>query len=86
MGDMGDFFREVKQVKKLKRKSNMTYSTGKLDELGIKYESMNGGIHLIVEGAYSKIDFWPSTGRFYIRSKKKYSRGIKNMIKHCIND
>lgn len=83
MGDVGDDFKALKGMRKLKRQSNTIYSTDKLDELGIKYESKNGGAHLIVEGKHSKIDFWPSTGKFYIRTAKGYSRGINNLIKHC---
>ncbi|GAG54683.1 unnamed protein product [marine sediment metagenome] len=83
MGDVGDDFKALKEHKKLKRQSNTIYSTDKLDELGIKYESKNDGAHLVVEGTYSKIDFWPSTGKFYIRKAKGYARGINNLIKHC---
>lgn len=83
MGDVGDDFRALKKHSREKRQSNREYSSNKLDELGIKYESKNGGAHLIVEGAHSRIDFWPGTGKFYIRATKGYSRGINNLIRHC---
>ena len=55
-----------------------------LKDKGINFESKNGGAHLIVDGYECVIDFWPSTGKFIVRTGPK-GRGVFNMIeKYCI--
>ena len=82
MGDMGDYWRDVspilKEESKKRRKRNQNRSTSLLDENGIKYESKNGGMHLVVDGSY---DFWPSTGKWVNRKNGIYKRGVLNLIK-----
>ena len=84
MGDVGDYWRDVKdyqQKESRKRKrGNFVRSVMRLDERGIKYE-IKDGIHFIITHEGEKYDFWPTTGKFYVRSKKKYGRGVFNLLK-----
>ena len=82
MGDMGDMYNLFAKDRKEKRGSNNRYSTQLLIDSGIKFESKNNGVHLIVEGIKCKIDFWPSTGKFITRNGKR-GRGVFNLIKLC---
>lgn len=62
MGDMGDMFKDLNIEKKRKKRKNLEWSTNKLKELGVDFESKNDGILLIVKyGAYVA-NFYPSTG------------------------
>lgn len=79
MGDMGEVFNDLKQVKKEKRAANTQSSTEILKAEGFTFLSLNGGAHLVVAGN-GIVDFWPSTGLWIVRGGKK-GRGVKNLIK-----
>jgi hypothetical protein len=38
---------------------------------------------LIVYAANEIIDYWPSTGKWIVRSSKKTARGIKQLLAEC---
>ena len=82
MGDMGDMFREWDADKKAKKKSNLEYSTAKLKQLGVDFESKNGGVHLVITVNAEIIDFWPSTGKFKNRKETFYRRGLNQLLMH----
>jgi len=89
MGDMGDYWRDVKghfkERSKQKRQSNTDWSTQHLTNLGIAFESKNNGVHLVIKHNNKVVDFWPSTGRFICRSGKMDdydSRGINRLVKY----
>lgn len=79
---MGEVFNEWNKVKKEKKRSNKEYSTELLKNKGVKYESRNAGVHLIIHTEDGLIDFWPSTGKFITR-KGVSGRGVKNLLKLC---
>lgn len=81
MGDMGEMFREWDKVKKEKKLSNLEFSTNKLTELGVEFERKNCGAHLVINHGGKIVDFWPSTGKYKFRSRNKYCRGLKKLIK-----
>lgn len=81
MGDMGEVFRDWGKSKKEKKLSNLEFSTKKLTELGVNFERKNAGVHLVINHNGKTVDFWPSTGKYKFRSKKKYCRGLKKLIK-----
>lgn len=82
MGDMGDFWRDVKPFIKErsneKKRRNLENALKSLKDNNISYEEKSNGIHLVVEG---KIDYWPTTGKFIRRSDKKQGRGIRNLVR-----
>ncbi len=89
MGDTGDYWRDVKgylkEKSQQKRASNTEWSTNRLQELGIIFESKNDGVHLVVRHNGKVVDFWPSTGRFICRSGKMDdydTRGVNRLIKY----
>lgn len=89
MGDMGDYWRDVKDHLKdrgtKKRADNTKWSTNHLQNLGIEFESKNNSVHLVIKHNGKIVDFWPSTGRFICRSGKMDdidSRGIERLIKY----
>lgn len=86
MGDMGDYWRDVKPLLKeqsqKKRASNQENSTAILRALSVKFEQKNNGVHLIVKHNEKVVDFWPSTGRFICRSGKKDAYGVFNLLNH----
>ncbi len=84
MGDMGDDFRWLREQKKNKKIDNKIASTLMLQNEGIKFESKNDGLHLIVTGLNGEVfDFWPSTGLFRKRSNDHYSRGVRKLLRQC---
>ena len=74
---------QYKEERRTKRANNKIVSTQMLENSGIKYESKNNGVHLIVESANGKIDFWPSTGKWICRTGDK-GRGVTNLIKKIV--
>ena len=71
MGDMGETFRAWDEAKKKKKASNLEFSTEKLTKLGVEFESKNGGFHLVINHDGKLVDFWPSTGKYKFRTRKK---------------
>lgn len=74
-----DAYKEAKEDRRNKRLRNLEFSTKMLTDNGVKFESKNGGIHLIINHKNIIADFWPSTGKFQIRGKG-YSRGVRNLL------
>lgn len=79
--DLKDYFRDMKQISQEKRANNRHQSTILLEKLGVKFETKNGGTHLIVSGPNHLIDFWPGTGRWIPRCGKG-GRGVRNMLRY----
>lgn len=76
-------FKARKEASRKKKLSNQDWSTQKLVDEGIAFESKNWGNHLIVETQNGKVDFWPSTGKFIVRDTGKHGRGIRQLLKIC---
>ncbi|HEJ4320006.1 hypothetical protein PIGHUM_04436 [Pigmentiphaga humi] len=84
MGDMGDYWRDVrpamKEESQRRRSSNRESSSRLLTEAGISFESKNEGSHLIVSGQGAVVDFWPGTGLWIVRGSKERRRGVRQLI------
>lgn len=78
--ELSDIYKENKEAARVKKLSNLEFSTKLLTDNGINFESKNGGIHLIINHNNIIADFWPSTGKFQIRGKG-YSRGVRGLLK-----
>jgi hypothetical protein len=80
--DIGAGWAAYKAARQQKRRENMASSTAELQARGIPFTSHNGGVHLVVAGAW---DFWPSTGLWISRQagpngKKREGRGVLKLI------
>lgn len=80
MGDMGEFWRDVKpELKKEsqeKRANNLMQSLALLEQNAIPYNQLSP-THVRVKNH----DYWPSTGLFINILTKRRGRGIFNLIK-----
>ena len=81
MGDIGEVFKDYKEIGKSKKRNNLYRSTLILDNSNVIYKSKNGGAHLIIPFEDTFIDFWPSTGKYINRSGGRPGRGIFNLLK-----
>lgn len=81
--DMGDMWREIKSISKLKRASNREYAPAQLFKSGILCQQKNDGAHLIVYHRGGMVDFWPGTGLWIVRGQQKKNRGIRALISYC---
>lgn len=83
MGDMGDYFRETKelrkQISKDKKERNSKGSRAILSRNGIEFDEKSD-FHLVVKHNGRIADFWPTTGKFCIRGTNQYKRGVKLLI------
>lgn len=77
MGDMGDYFRDVREESKERKERNRMGATEALVTNGVPFTDHNNGIHLVVD---SRIDYWPSTGLFICRHTKFKQRGVQNLL------
>lgn len=80
MSDNTAHYDALKDQSKQRKRNNLEYSTRKLKESGIEFESKNGGVHLIVSQGLTTIDYWPSTGKFIDRGGDKSGRGVNNLL------
>jgi hypothetical protein len=57
-------------------------STVMLSKKNVDYTSHNEGRHLVVKGDIDEVDFWPGTGKWVGRDKKKTSGyGVDTLLK-----
>lgn len=82
MGDMGEGWDQWREMKQKKRRSNMAASTAMLTGAGVPFHSNNNGVHLVLCKGEERIDFWPSTGLWWIRGTSNKRRGIQKLIQH----
>lgn len=86
MSDIGDCFAGMKEASQERRAANRENSAERLKEAGIFYGTHNDGAHLtIIQGRY-RFDFWPGTGKYWVRfvgrdHPRKEKRGVFNLIK-----
>ena len=79
--DMGEMFNDWRAAKQQKKRENLASSTDILTQRGIRFESKNGGVHLIVYAGERVVDFWPSTGKWIVRGGRT-GRGVFKLLKH----
>ena len=69
-----------REIKRQKKRSNLAFSTRQLTEAGLTFKSNNYGVHLVLMKDAQPIDFWPSTGLWWIRGTSNKRRGIDKLI------
>lgn len=70
MSEIGEDFAALRESGREKKRSNLARSTQLLRDRGIKFESSNGGVHLVIRNAGRVFDFWPSTGTWRERDNQ----------------
>ncbi len=81
MSEMGEDFNAWKAAKREKKANNLSASTDILAKAGVNFTSHNNGVHLIVQHKDRLIDFWPSTGKWGVRSANLWGRGVFSLLK-----
>ena len=80
MGDMAEVWADFRAYKQAKKRSNLAHSTRQLEAAGIAFKVHNGGIHLVLTKGDQTIDFWPSTGLWWIRGTSNKRRGVQRLM------
>jgi hypothetical protein len=83
MSEEGEFWRDVNAARQEKRADNRQASAEMLKAKGIRFESNNGGAHLIVHALGLTFDFWPGTGLWMRRGTKQRNYGVERLIDAC---
>lgn len=78
--EVSEMWRAVREHKQKKKRSNLAYSTAQLTAAGLPFDSHNMGVHLVLMKGNQPIDFWPSTGLWWIRGSTNKRRGIQKLI------
>lgn len=71
-----------KEFSKKRKLNNKRQSTKILIANGISFTSHNNGIHLIISHNDKTIDFYPSTGKWIVRTVKVGGRGIFKLLEY----
>ena len=88
MGDMGEYWKDVKPVLKdmsrVRRARNRKNGESELFTRGIPFLKKNGGAHLIVypTDGMKRVDFWPGTGLWRSYWGSHEGRGIGSLLAH----
>lgn len=80
MSDMAEGWAEFRAYKQKKKRSNLAHSTGQLVAAGLTFTVHNGGIHLVLTKDDQTIDYWPSTGLWWIRGTSNKRRGVQRLL------
>jgi len=76
--EVKEYYTALRVQSSKKREDNRAYAIKRLDTVGVKYETKNKGLHIIIADRW---DFWPGTGKWRDRKCNKYCRGIESLIK-----
>jgi len=88
MGDMGDFWKDVRpqmeKASRIKRAQNRKRGETELFQRAVPFLKKNAGAHLIVHPEDSKLrcDYWPGTGLWRAYFGTKDGRGIESLLRH----
>lgn len=79
MGDMGDFWKDVRGARKESREKRYEYLVTWLDSQGWNYKWLDADKqHCRIEGEF---DFWPSTGKWKNkRGRKCVARNVQRLF------
>lgn len=80
MSEMAELWGDFRAHKQAKKRSNLAASTRLLEGAGIPFTVHNSGIHLVLTKGDQTIDFWPSTGLWWIRGTANKRRGVQRLI------
>ena len=80
MSEMAELWADFRAHKQEKKRSNLAYSTRQLEAAGIAFKVHNAGIHLVLTKGEQTIDFWPSTGLWWIRGTSNKRRGVQRLM------
>jgi hypothetical protein len=80
MSEMAEIWGDLRQIRQEKKRSNLAASTKILQQKNIPFVSNNGGIHLVLRRGEQFIDYWPSTGLWWIRGTSHKRRGITRLL------
>lgn len=64
MGDMGELYRDLRESRKEANRQRAAETPKKLAEAGLTWIEKNGGEHFIIMVKNTRVDLWPSTGRW----------------------
>ena len=86
MGDMGDYWRDVREHRKEAKSKRWNSNTKELERLAkagkLRFQIGNAGTgHMIVN---ENIDLWLSTGTWLVRGQNRRGHGFKQLL-HFIN-
>lgn len=79
--EINEIGKAIDEESKRKRASNRESSAEILKRNGIKFESNNNGVHLIIKRNMTVVDFWPGTGKYRIRNTGATGRGVFNLLR-----
>lgn len=80
MSEMSEIWGDLREMRQEKKRSNLAASTKMLKQRNIPFVAHNGGIHLVLSRGEQKIDYWPSTGLWWIRGTSNKRRGITRLL------
>lgn len=79
MGDMGEYFRDLKEHNKDHKENNLESNMKYLNDIEADYEVHNKGYQLNFETHLGTIAFYPSTNKWVLNSKTYYGNA-QNLV------
>jgi hypothetical protein len=80
MSEVAEMWGDLRAMRQAKKRSNLAASTRMLLDNGLQFVTHNGGIHLTLTKGDQTIDYWPSTGLWWIRGTANKRRGIARLL------
>ena len=80
MGEFAEMCRDLRSISAERRAHHRESSPAMLRGAGVRFETFNGGAHLVVESGNSRIDFWPGTGLWIPRDGTRRGRGVRKLL------
>lgn len=86
MGDMGEYWRDVKPILKERREKHVkrmgTSANRNIEKLGYPYTHHESNHQFAIETPKGIVDYWGTTGTWIDRKTKKRGKGLHGLRKH----
>jgi len=86
MGDMGEYWRDVKPMLKERREKHVermgTSANRNIEKLGYPYTHYESNHQFAIETNKGIIDYWGTTGTWIDRKTKKRGKGLRGLRKY----
>ncbi|MGM0166959.1 hypothetical protein IGI39_004018 [Enterococcus sp. AZ135] len=83
MGDMGDYWRDVKPYLKERRQKHVQHmgnsASRNIEKLGYDYKHYPNNHQFAIETKKGIIDYWGTTGTWIDRRTKKRGKGLESL-------
>lgn len=79
--DMKEYWAMIREDRNNKKQDHAKEFMKAIESSGLHFRIKNGGDHVVIN---DRVDCWPTTGRWIIRTTKETGRGISSLLRRLL--